>query len=94
MTRTVHPFLTPEDLGIDLEEDSTDITDEDVAGATDTDNESDFVQKATAFLVENNPPSGYGVKMRRKGGILYVQYLVGGVKTLFKTEWMRRPHGL
>lgn len=82
------PALTPEDLGIDLEEDSTDVTDEEVSAAVDTDGLQDLSAKIQHFLGGQAPAS---FELRRKAGILYSRVTLGsGQRRLFNIEWIRK----
>jgi hypothetical protein len=80
------PVLTPEDLGIDLEEDSPDVTEEEVAEAIDTDGAEDFAQKVLV-LVGNLVPD---FELRRRAGILYSRVLYSGQGRLFRVDWLRK----
>lgn len=87
MNRPFQPFMTPEDLGIDLEEDSPDLTEEETALAVETKSQDDFVEQAKAFIV-----SGTGTvrfEQRRRAGILYCRVNVGSQHRLFQVEWLR-----
>lgn len=87
--KTVSPFLAPEDLGIDLEEDSEDVTDEEVAEAVDTDDREAFVKAVTEFIRGVGPHQAR-VELRRKGGILYCRASVDSQRRLFKVDWLRK----
>jgi hypothetical protein len=81
------PILSPEDLGIDLEEDSTDVGDDEVANATMTDDTQDFTEKVVGFVGNQTPT----FELRRKSGILFSRVsLDDGQRRLFNVEWMRR----
>lgn len=82
------PFLTTDDLGIDLEEDSTDVSDEEVALALDTDTESDFSAKVIEFTRKHEGSSSFD--LRRKGGILFCRVSIAAERQLFRMEWLRR----
>lgn len=84
------PVLTPEDLGIVLEEDSSDLTAEEAAGAVDTSSAEDLSTKVSEFVRE----AGSGVihhELRRRAGILFsrIRY-EDGPSRLFQVEWLRR----
>jgi hypothetical protein len=80
--------LTPEELGLDLEEDSEDITDEDVEEATDTDDVEDFTRKALSF---SRLESNIHAKIRRKSGVLYTIFENEiGNRLVLRTEWFRK----
>lgn len=82
------PILTPEDLGIDLEEDSTDVGDDEVLGAVDTDNLQDMTDKVKDFVGTQTAPT---FELRRKSGILYSRVSLGdGQRRLFNIEWVRK----
>jgi len=83
------PFLQPEDLGIDLEEDSPDLTDEEVSQAIETDSMDDFVRRASDFVKECLPVEPR-YERRIRSGILFCRILVGDHQRIFRTEWMRR----
>lgn len=83
------PALVPEDLGIDLEEDSPDLTDEEVAEAIETSSMDEFVRSAAEFVksVEGGEPH---YDRRCKAGIFYCRVLVGSHRRIFRVEWLRR----
>jgi hypothetical protein len=81
------PILAPEDLGIDLEEDSSDVTDTEVNLAVDTDDYDDLKSKVAAFVGAQEPT----FQIRRKSGILYSRVSLADEQSrLFNVEWMRR----
>jgi len=84
------PFLTPEDLGIDLEEDSEGVTAEEVQGAIETYSLEDFVAKAKEAVL-GSPGFEPVFSLKRKGGILYGRLTLGESPTYFKAEWLRKP---
>lgn len=84
------PFLTPEDLGIDIEVDSEDVTTEEVQGAIETDTLEDFVAKAKEVVLRSQGPEPV-FSLKRKGGILYGRLALGENVTYFKAEWLRKP---
>lgn len=84
----IQPALVPEDLGIDLEEDSPDLTDEEVTEAVETSSMDDFVRQAADFIKRVGEPPHYD--RRIKAGILYCRILVGGQRMVFRTDWLRR----
>jgi len=83
------PFLAPEDLGIDLEEDSPDITSEDVRKAVETSSQEDFVTQVKTIVLRA-PTKTPLFKLRRRGGVLFCCVTLGGKKTLFRMEWLRK----
>jgi hypothetical protein len=86
------PQLTPEDLGINLEEDSPDVTDEEVQQAIETDNRADYVRKVVSYVKDIDPKAPVEVGLRRKGGIYFCRVVVCGKSQLFYAEHLRsRP---
>jgi hypothetical protein len=83
----VQPALVPEDLGIDLEEDSLDVTDEEVTEAIETSSMDDFVRQASDFIKQVGEQPHY--ERRIKAGILYCRILVGGQRKVIRTDWLR-----
>lgn len=88
------PFLVPEDLGIDLEEDSENFTEQEAALAVETESQDDFVAKSVAYIkeCENAMPS---YELLRRAGILYCRlYGYGAANAerfeLFRLPWLRR----
>jgi hypothetical protein len=92
MTFKPAPFLTPEDLGIDIEVDSEDVTETEFLEAVETDSSGDFVVRAKR-MVESLGGGPYSFELKRKGGILYSKmiYNDGNNVTFFKVEWLRKP---
>ena len=82
------PFLTADDLGIDLEEDSVDVSDEEVAQAIDTEGEPEFSTKVVEFTRKHEGSPSFD--LRRKGGILFCRVSVAAERQLFRMEWLRR----
>jgi hypothetical protein len=82
------PALVPEDLGIDLEEDSPDLTDEEVAGAVETNSMDDFVRLAADFVKEIGSGEPH-YERRIKSGIFYCRIMVGTHHRIFRIEWVR-----
>jgi hypothetical protein len=80
------PILAPEDLGIDLEEDSSDVTDDEVSLAVDTDDYDDLRSKVIDF-VDSQAPT---FQIRRKSGVLYSRVSAGEQSRLFNVEWIRK----
>ena len=81
------PVLTPEDLGLELEEDSEDFTEEEAASATDTDSVEDFASKVKDFVSGGVPQ----FELRRRAGILYSRVsLQEGASRSFRVDWLRR----
>lgn len=83
------PILTPEDLGLDLEEDSPDVSEEDVSNAIETDTETDFQGKVVQFITRQSVTGSVSFDLRRKGGILFCCMKVGDLRQFFRTEWLR-----
>jgi len=84
------PALVPGDLGIELEEDSPDLTDEEVAGAVNTDNPGEFASKLIEFSKENGAPGAMEHELRRRAGIHYSRVgIENGPKRVFRIEWIR-----
>lgn len=85
------PALSFEDLGIDLEEDSEDLTEQEVETAIDTDNAGDFSAKVMGFIDDNH---GRGVpihELRRRAGILFSRTrFEEGPSLVLRIEWLRK----
>ncbi len=82
-----NPAITPEDLGLELEEDSEDLTEVEVEGAIDTESESDFANKVVNFVSGGVPK----FELRRRAGILYSRVSIqGGTSRTFRIDWLRR----
>jgi hypothetical protein len=86
----MRPPLLPEDLGINLEEDSEDVTEGELAAAIETDSLQDFADKARVFAGSRPQGDEIGYALRRKGGILYCRLSCTGATQLFRLEWLRR----
>lgn len=82
------PALVPEDLGIDLDEDSPDLTDEEIAEAIETSSMDEFVRYAKEFVVSAQGEPHYD--RRCKGGIFFCRVLVGSQRRIFRIEWLRK----
>ena len=82
------PALVPEDLGIDLDEDFPDLTEEEALSAVDTSSMDDFVKQASDFVKQGNGEPHYDRRVR--SGILYCRILVGSQRKVFRTDWLRR----
>lgn len=80
--------LAPEDLGLTVEEDSSDVTDEEIAAAIETEDIQDFTSKCGEFVRLQGALPSY--TLRRKGGILYCRVSVNKVQRTFQIEWLRR----
>lgn len=89
--RQALPFLMPEDLGIDLEEDSEDFTDLEAGTAMETASMEDFVAKMMVFL-RTLPEASPKYELRRRAGILYCRVLVEGTDAnrVFRLPWLQR----
>jgi hypothetical protein len=83
------PLLTPEDLGIELEEDSEGVTSEEVQDAIETKTLEDFVAKAKDVVLRS-PEVEPVFSLKRKGGILYGRLILGEVFTYFQVDWLRK----
>lgn len=74
------------DLGINLEEDSEDISEEDVRVYVDTSDGMDLVRK----VLEIFPSGGFSSKVRRKNGVLYsILEDPSPKRIVFRTEWLK-----
>lgn len=81
------PFLSLEDLGVELEEDSEDFTQEEAEAATDTESLEDFTKK----LLSSATSPVTKAELRRRSGILYSRItLEAGTTLAFKIEWIRK----
>jgi len=83
----LQPALVPEDLGINIDEDSPDLTDDEVSTAVATSSMDDFVKQASDFVKEVGGKPHYD--RRIKAGILYCRILVEGQQRVFRTDWLR-----
>ena len=83
------PALVPEDLGIDLDEDSSDFTEEEAKSAAETSSTDDFVMGAAAFIKQAGSGEPH-YERRVRAGIFYCRILVAGQKRVFRTDWLRR----
>jgi hypothetical protein len=90
MTFKLTPQLTPEDLGLTLEEDSSDVTEEEVQQAVETEGKEDYVRKVVAYVKSIDLDAPVEIGLRRKGGILYCRVVVNGRSQLFYVEHLRR----
>lgn len=85
--------LTLSDLGIELDEDSDDLLEEEILTAVDTDNTADFEEKLIAYLHKEQEGGG-GVaplyERRVRTGIYYCRVSIGSKKQLFRMGWMRK----
>lgn len=78
----------PKDLGLDLEEDSPDLSEAEACGAENTSSIEVFIKRATEKIVEI-PGEAPRFELRRKAGFLYCRLFLGDSKHLFKLEWLR-----
>lgn len=88
----MHKFAslpTPAELGLNLEEDSPDFSEQEAGAALRTESEEDFAQKAASFLVEGAPKAQPKYTLRRKSGILYCRVSMGETSRLFQMNWLR-----
>lgn len=84
--------LTLSDLGIDLDEDSEDLHDEEILTAVDTDDTADFEEKLTNYLRREKECGNLGTPLferRIRTGIYYCRVSIGSEKQLFRMGWMR-----
>lgn len=90
-TKQQGPLLALEDLGIDLEEDSTDLTEEEAASAIDTDDLEDLTAKTVRFIRESQVSGVPKFERRQRAGILFSRVsFEDGPKAVFRIEWMRK----
>ncbi len=84
--------MTAEDLGIDLEEDSENFTQEEADKAEETLTQDEFVSKAGIFL-RGYPGKQPHYELRRRAGILYCRVLVEGADAscVYQLPWLRTP---
>jgi hypothetical protein len=90
---TPKPFLTLNDLGVELEGDSGDLLDEEVLSAVDTEDTSDFETQLTAYLLEERESSNFEkphYDRRVRTGIYYCRVSLGTTKKIFRLPWMRK----
>jgi hypothetical protein len=88
--RPFYPPVSPEDLGIKLDEDSENFLD--AAEAIETEDAEDFVRLASNFIREKGAPT-VRHSLLRKAGILFCRVHVegGGVNEsrVFRLPWLR-----
>lgn len=77
-----------EELGVDLNGDSEDLTAEDVTLAVVTQDVSEFAGKLVVFFEEHPGTPQYD--LRRRCGILYCRVTVETASRLFQTSWLRK----
>jgi hypothetical protein len=89
------PFLTPEDLGIKLDEDSEDVSDLDFEQAVFTESIEEF-SKLLSLLIEQSKEEPFIVEryfpkyaLRRKCGVLLCRVAVGSRTQLFRIDWLQ-----
>lgn len=80
---------SPEDLGLNLEEDSPDLSEQEAESALGTEDEEDFAKKVTLFLTEGASKTQPKYLLRRKSGILYCRVSRGETSRLFQMHWLR-----
>jgi hypothetical protein len=85
--------LTLSDLGIELDEDSDDLGEDEILTAIDTDNTSDFEGKLIAHIRKEQESGNLGAPLferRVRTGIYYCRVSVGSKKQLFRMGWVRK----
>lgn len=88
MSMKPRPYLLPEDLGIDLEEDSQDFTEEQATSAIETETADEFVHLVSEFVKE----VGGGTpryELKRRAGVLYSCVSVGDRRRTFRARWLK-----
>lgn len=87
------PFLTPEDLGIKLDEDSEDVSDLDFEQAVLTESIEEFSKLLSLFLMQARAqcPQGLNPKyeLRRKSGVLLCRVRISTHSQLFRVNWLQ-----
>lgn len=100
----ITPFLTPEDLGIKLDEDSEDVSDLDFEQAVFTESIEEF-SKLLSLFIEQSKDEPFTVvelhsrwndclytpkyALRRKCGVLLCRVAVGPRTQLFRIDWLQ-----
>jgi hypothetical protein len=90
---SIQQQLTLSDLGVDLDEDSEDLQDDEILTAVDTDNTADFEEKLASYLCKEKEEGNLGVHLyerRVRTGIYYCRVSIGSKKQLFRMSWMRK----
>lgn len=80
-------MLTPEDIGIDLEEDSPDMTPERASTALPTESEVDLQAQINAALTKDDTSVRFG--LRRLAGIHYCLMDTNQGQRLFALPWFK-----
>ena len=91
---SLKPQLTLSDLGVELDEDSEDLFEEEVLDAVSIDSEADFVAALTSFIQGEREKGNVGdplYERRVRTGIYYCRVSVGSVKQLFRMSWVKKP---
>jgi hypothetical protein len=90
---SLQQHLTLSDLGLELDEDSDDLYEEEILTAVDTDNIADFEAKLIDYLQKEKEGGNLGVPLyerRVRTGIYYCRVSIGSKKQLFRMGWMRK----
>ena len=85
MTRQAY-LPSYQDLGIELDEDSTDFTAEEAESAVSTSSQVDFMGKAKEALAAKGAKARF--QLRRRAGILYCRMSVEETSWVFRTDWL------
>ena len=90
---SLQQHLTLSDLGIELDEDSDDLYDDEILTAVDTDNTADFEEKLISHIRKEQEDGNLGIPLyerRVRTGIYYCRVSIGSKKQLFRMGWMRK----
>jgi len=89
MKHTPSVPLTPEDLGLNLEEDSAGVEDLDLSTVIETVDLDDLRAKIRV-KVSALSPSRISNQLKRKGGILYCKVTCDENVSFFSIDWLRK----
>lgn len=85
--------LTLSDLGIELDEDSDDLYEDEILTAVDTESTGDFEEKIITYIRKEQADGNLGAPLyerRVRTGIYYCRVSIDSKKQLFKMSWMRK----
>lgn len=85
--------ITLSDLGLELDEDSDDLYEEEVLTAVGTNNTADFEEKLVTHIRREREDGNLGAPLyerRVRTGIYYCRVSIGSKKQLFRMSWARQ----
>jgi hypothetical protein len=86
----IQPLLSLNDIGIELDKDSDDLSTKEIESALDTEDLNDFVSKVKE-IVSLDTDSQVSSSLRRKEGTYYCKIINGTEKTLLRMNWLKSP---